>query len=134
MMKNQKEPESSTQPNLFNDDRFQPLFPAVILFDEIPTDISLPELILLDSKIENSSLSLTFKNCNDGYIDIYLLNNGKKVDLFYHCNKRVVVFNNIRFADLNNYEVFYLKGKRKSIITKIQLNREKLGSYHDYAN
>lgn len=134
MMKNQKNPESIKQSGKFNDDRFQPLFPPVVIFDEIPIDMSLPKLVLLDFKFNNSNLSITLENHNDDFIDIYLFNNEKKIDLFYHCNKKIVTFNNVRFTDRNNYEVFFLKGKRKSMVTKIELNREKLGSYYERTN
>jgi hypothetical protein len=133
-MKNQKEPKKNTEFGKFNDDRFQPIFPPVILFDEIPTDISLPKLVLLNSRIENKTLSITLENNCEDYIDIYLKNNGSKIDLFYHCNKKIVTFNDIRFTEENNYEVFYLKGKRRSVNTTIKLDREKLGSYYERTN
>lgn len=129
-MKNQNQTEAKKSSEKNKDDRFQPVFPPIFEIDEIPIDVSLPKLLIREIKCIGNRIFITLENPQNISIDIYLYKNKSKIDLFYHCNKAIVTFNNVLSYELDEFEAFYVIGNRRSESVTIH-DKNQLGSNHE---
>jgi hypothetical protein len=111
--------------------------PEVYEINSLQLDSRLPELKLTPTEdtvytfFNTISISVNLPK-KISIADIFLINNGKKKDLFSQVSSGIYTFRNIFLDDeVNNLQFFYRVGNKRSISKKVVVFREHSGSYNE---
>ncbi|MDP4116910.1 MAG: hypothetical protein Q8903_12290 [Bacteroidota bacterium] len=100
----------------------QDLFPSIIELEDLTEDSNLPAITILSANRQNNNAEIIIEFYYLRRGDIFIYRNNEKVDMYYQAIPGTYKFQKMDLSDgLNEFEIFYRIGNRKSVSAFISI-------------